>query len=128
VHVAEGRREHVAAALDLASASATATMSSGVVYSFSRGRALVVDAVLLAADDPGLDLEDDLQLGALAQQLRAIFMFSASGSSEPSNMCDENRFGWPAARRRRVSASSGRMNLSSLSAGQWSVWIATLIG
>ena len=44
--------------------------------------------------------------------------FSASGSALPSNMCPLNRFGWPAARRRSVSSTSGRTNVGSLSAWQ----------
>ena len=49
------------------SASIVFSKSSGVVYSFSLISCL--DAVLLAADHPDLDLEDDLGGGRLLQQL-----------------------------------------------------------
>ena len=60
----------------------------------------------------------EYQSSASSQYANTNAKASASGSSEPSNMCEPNRLACPAARRRRVSASSGRMNLSSLSAGQ----------
>jgi hypothetical protein len=48
-------------------------------------------------------------------------MFSASGNSLASSMCDWNRLGSPALRRRAVSAIRGRRKLSTFLGWQWSV-------
>jgi hypothetical protein len=48
------------------------------------------DAVLLAADDADLDLEDDVRGRRTGEQLLAICRFSSSGTAEPSHMCDWN--------------------------------------
>jgi hypothetical protein len=50
-----------------------------------------LDAVLLAADDADLDLEDDVgRLAGAASSSSAICRFSSSGTAEPSHMCDWN--------------------------------------
>jgi hypothetical protein len=69
VHIAEGRGEHVAAALDRAERARHADHVLRGRVQLLGGGALVIDAVLFTTDDAGLDLEDHLELGALAQQL-----------------------------------------------------------
>ena len=54
--------------------------------------------------------------------------FSASGTAEPSHMCDWNSGSPPWATRSLEMASSGRTKPSSLSFGQWSVCRAMFTG
>ena len=54
--------------------------------------------------------------------------FSASGTADPSHMCDWNSGSSPRATRSWDSLTSGRMKPSSLSLGQWSVCRAICTG
>ena len=58
----------------------------------------------------------------------AIDRFWASGTADPSHMCDWKRGSSPRATRSSEIESSGRTNPSSLFSGQWSVWRAMLTG
>ncbi len=89
MHVAERGGQQVAALL------ADAERVDGGLEVGRRGVELLVDlvgdAVLLAADDADLDLEDDLGLRGLLQQLRGDLRGSRRvGTAEPSHMCDWN--------------------------------------
>jgi hypothetical protein len=86
VHVAEGQRGHPAAVLAQAERldGLQAVLGGGVQLGVDLGR----DAVLLAADDADLDLEDDVGGLGLASSSSAISRFSPSGTAEPSHMCD----------------------------------------
>ena len=69
---------------------------------------LVVDAVLLAADDADLDLEDDVGGAGTGRAARAaICRFSSSGTAEPSHMCDW-KHGRPPALTRSVDRGEQR--------------------
>jgi len=69
-----------------------------------------------------------LPLAASPRSCSAIVRFSATGTAEPSHMCDWKSGSWPARTRSWEMAINGRTNLSSLSFGQWSVCSAMLIG
>ena len=66
------------------------------------------DAVLLAADDADLDLEDDLGLRGLLEQLRGDLQVLVQSIAEPSHMCDWNSGFSPRSTRSWDSAISGR--------------------
>jgi len=55
-------------------------------------------------------------------------MFSASGTAEPSHMCDWKIGLRPAFTSASLAAMSGMTKPSSASFGQWSVCRATVIG
>ncbi len=58
----------------------------------------------------------------------AISMFSASGTAEPSHMCDWKMGLPPSATTCSEALMSGSTKSSSAGLGQWSVWRATVIG
>jgi hypothetical protein len=64
----------------------------------------------------------------LGSSSAAICRFSASGTAEPSHMCDWNSGSSPRLTRSAEISTSGRMKPSSLSLGQWSVCNAMLTG
>ena len=107
VHVAERRGQQVLAVL------ACAERLDGLLEVLGGGVELLVDlgldAVLLAADDADLDLEDDLGGGRFLEQFAwRSSRFSSIGTAEPSHMCDWNSGFLPSATRFCEIASSGR--------------------
>ncbi len=127
VHVAERQRGQVATVL------AGAECLDGRERVLGRRVELLVDlvgdAVLLAADDADLDLEDDVGGRALREQLLGDLevLVERYGGAVPHVRLEQRlpRRGRPARPR---SSTSGRTNPSSLSLGQWSVCSAMLTG
>src|SRR5215475_8549958 len=108
------------------SASAVASASSGVVYSFS-----LISPTTPSSSPPTTPISISMMTRALAHSSSnsaAMDRFSSSGTAEPSHMCDWNNGSSPRATRSCDSLTSGRMKPSSLSLGQWSVCSATCIG
>ncbi len=87
MHVAEGEGRHVAAALaEPERLDGRDRVVEGRVEVLVD---LVADAVLLAADDADLDLEDGVDRLHAGEQLGwRSATFSASGTADPSHMCD----------------------------------------
>ncbi len=89
------------------SVSATASASSGVLYSFS-----LISPTTPSSSPPTTPISISMITCALthcASSSSAISRFSASGTAEPSHMCDWNSGSSPRATRSTDIWSSGRM-------------------
>ncbi len=103
-----------------------ASASSGVVYSFS-----FISPTTPSSSPPTTPISISMMMCAAAHCASssvAIWRFSASGTAEPSHMCDWNSGSSPRATRSLEIWTSGRMYPSSLSLGQWSVCSAICTG
>ena len=84
-----------------------ASASSGVVYSFS-----LISPTTPSSSPPTTPISISMMIRAAAHcssSSLAISRFSASGTAEPSHMCDWNSGSWPCLTRSREIATSGRM-------------------
>ena len=108
------------------SASAVASASSGVLYSFS-----FISPVTPSSSPPTTPISISMMMCAaahFASSSLAICRFSSSGTAEPSHICDWKSGSSPRATRSAEISMSGRMYPSSLSFGQWSVCSAIWTG
>src|SRR5215468_468089 len=100
-------------------ASAVASASAGVLYSFS-----LISPTMPSSSPPTTPISSSMMVWALTHSSSssdAMDRFSASGTAEPSHMCEPNSGSSPRATRSWDSFTSGRMKPSSLFLGQWSV-------